>query len=127
VICLIGDGSFNYDPVPAAFGAAQEHDLPFLTIMFDNQGYLSQKAGVPSYYPDGWAVKTNNYSGLHIGPCPEYAKIIEAFGGYGERVEEPGEVRNAIRRGLDALKQGRSALLDIRLKPVAEIVKRSDK
>jgi thiamine pyrophosphate-dependent acetolactate synthase large subunit-like protein len=42
VICLIGDGSFNYDPAPAAFGAAQEHNLPFLTIMFNNQGYLSQ-------------------------------------------------------------------------------------
>lgn len=127
VICLIGDGSFNYDPVPAVFGAAQEHDLPFLTIMFNNQGYLSQKAGVPGYYPDGWAVKTNNFSGLHISPCPEYARIIEAFGGHGEKVEEPGEVRNAIRRGLEALKNGRSALLDIRLKPVEQIVKRSDK
>lgn len=126
-ICLIGDGSFNYDPVPAAFGAAQEHNLPFLTIMFNNQGYLSQKTGVPKYYPDGWAVKTNNYSGLHIGPCPEYSKIIEAFGGYGERVEEPGEVRKAIERGLDAVKNGQSALLDIRLKPVEEIIHRSDK
>lgn len=126
-ICLIGDGSFNYDPVPAAFGAAQEHNLPFLTIMFNNQGYLSQKSGVPRYYPDGWAVKTNNYSGLHIGPCPEYSKIVEAFGGYGERVEEPGEVRKAVERGLDAVKNGQSALLDIRLKPVEDIIHRSDK
>ena len=127
VICLIGDGSFNYDPVPAVYGAAQEHHLPFLTIMFNNQGYLSQKSGVPKYYPDGWAVKTNNYSGLHIGPCPEYSTIITAFGGYGERVEDPGEVRNAIKRGLDALKNGQSALLDIRLQPVEEIIHRIDK
>ena len=127
VICLIGDGSFNYDPVPAVYGAAQEHNLPFLTIMFNNQGYLSQKTGVPKYYPDGHAVKTNNYSGLHIGPCPEYSKIIEAFGGYGERVEEPGDVRNAIERGLEALKNGQSALLDVRLKPVEEIIHRTDK
>ena len=42
VVCLIGDGSFNYDPVPAVYGAAQEHNLPFLTIMFNNQGYLSE-------------------------------------------------------------------------------------
>ncbi len=52
VICLIGDGSFNYDPVPAVYGAAQEHNLPFLTIMFNNQGYLSQKSGIPRYYPE---------------------------------------------------------------------------
>jgi acetolactate synthase-1/2/3 large subunit len=127
VICLIGDGSFNYDPVPAVYGAAQEHDLPFLTIMFNNQGYLSQKAGVPKYYPDGFAVKTNNYSGLHITPCPDYSVIVTAFGGYGERVEEPGEVRNAVQRGLEAIKNGQSALLDIRLKPVEDIIHRSDK
>ena len=126
VVCLIGDGSFNYDPVPAVYGAAQEHNLPFLTIMFNNQGYLSQKSGVPKYYPDGWAVKTNNYSGLHIVPCPEYSMIIKAFGGYGERVDEPGDVRNAIERGLDALSNGQSALIDVRLKPVAEIVHRRD-
>ena len=95
--------------------------------MFNNQGYLSQKSGVPRYYPDGWAVKTNNYSGLHIGPCPEYSIIVTAFGGYGERVEEPGEVRNAIQRGLDALSKGQSALLDIRLKPVEDIIHRIDK
>lgn len=127
VICLIGDGSFNYDPVPAVYGAAQEHNLPFLTIMFNNHGYLSQKTGVPKYYPDGWAVKTGNFSGLHIAPCPEYSTIVTAFGGYGERVEEPGEVRKAVQRGLEAVSRGQSALLDVRLKPVEEIINRTDK
>jgi len=127
VICLIGDGSFNYDPVPAVYGAAQEHDLPFLTIMFNNHGYLSQKSAVPKYYPDGNAVKTGNYSGLHIGPAPEYWKIIEAFGGYGEKVEEPGEVRAAIKRGLEAVSKGQAAFLDIRLRAVEDTVDRTDK
>jgi acetolactate synthase-1/2/3 large subunit len=126
VVCLIGDGSFNYDPVPAVYGAAQEHNLPFLTVMFNNQGYLSQKSGIPRYYPDGWAVKSKNFSGLHIAPCPEYAQIIKAFDGYGEKVEEPGEVRKAIERGLRAVAGGQSALLDIRLKPVEDIVERGE-
>jgi len=126
VICMIGDGSFNYDPAPAVYGAAQEHNLPFLTIMFNNQGYLSQKSGIPRYYPDGWAVKSKNFSGLHIAPCPEYAQIIKAFDGYGEKVEEPGEVRKAVERGLRAVASGQSALLDIRLKPVEEIVERGE-
>ena len=126
VICLIGDGAFNYDPVPAAFGAAQEHNLPFLTIMFNNQGYLSQKSGIPRYYPEGWAVKTNNYSGLHMSPCPEYSTIITAFGGYGERVEDPEDVRNAIERGLEAVGNGQSTLIDVRLMPVDENLHRAD-
>ena len=126
VICVIGDGSFNYDPVPAVYGAAQEHNLPFLTIMFNNQGYLSQKSGIPKYYPDGWAVKSKNFSGLHIAPCPEYAQIVKAFEGYGEKVEDPGEVRKAVERGLRAVAGGQVALLDIRLKPVEQIVERGE-
>ncbi len=126
VICLIGDGSFNYDPAPAAFGAAQEHNLPFLTIMFNNQGYLSQKSGVPKYYPGGWAVKSNNFSGLHITPCPEYSLLMKAFDGYGEKVEDPGDVRKAVERGLRAVAAGQSALLDIRLKTVESIVERGE-
>jgi len=126
VICLIGDGSFNYDPAPAAFGAAQEHNLPFLTVIFNNQGYLSQKSGVPKYYPGGWAVKSNNFSGLHIVPCPEYSLLIKAFDGYGEKVEEPGEVRKAIERGLRAIAGGQSALIDVRLKPVESIIERAE-
>lgn len=126
VICLIGDGSFSYDPAPAAFGAAQEHNLPFLTVMFNNQGYLSQKSGIPKYYPNGWAVKTNNYSGLHIVPCPDYATIAKAFDGYGEKVEEPGEVRKAVERGLRAVAAGQLALIDVRLKPVEQIVERGE-
>jgi acetolactate synthase-1/2/3 large subunit len=126
VVCVIGDGSFNYDPAPAVYGAAQEHNLPFLTIMFNNEGYLSQKSGVPKYYPDGWAVKSGNFSGLHIKPCPEYAQIMKAFDGYGEKVEEPSEVRKAVERGLRAVAGGQSALLDVRLKPVEEIIERSE-
>ena len=126
VICLIGDGSFNYDPAPAAFGAAQEHNLPLLTVIFNNQGYLSQKSGVPKYYPGGWAVKSNNFSGLHITPCPEYSQLIKAFDGYGEKVEDPSEVRKAIERGLRAIGAGQSALIDIRLKPVEQIIERGE-
>ena len=126
VVCLIGDGSFSYDPVPAAFGAAQEHNLPFLTVMFNNQGYLSQKSGIPKYYPGGWAVKSNNFSGLHIAPCPDYATIVKAFDGYGEKVEEPGEVRKAVERGLRAVAGGQLALIDVRLKPVEQIIERGE-
>lgn len=126
VVCMIGDGSFNYDPAPAVYGAAQEHNLPFLTIMFNNQGYLSQKSGIPKYYPEGWAVKSGNFSGLHIVPCPEYSQLMKAFDGYGEKVEEPAEVRKAVERGLRAVAGGQSALLDIRLKPVEQIVERGE-
>lgn len=119
VVCLIGDGSFNYDPALAALGASQEHKMPILVVLFNNMGYLSQKSGVPRYFPDGWAVRTKKFVGISITPSPDYGTIARAFDGYGEKVEEPGQVRAALGRGLKAVATGQVALIDIRLDPVS--------
>jgi acetolactate synthase-1/2/3 large subunit len=118
VIALIGDGSFNYNPVLAALGVCQEHRMPMLIVLFNNAGYLSQKAGIPRHYPDGWAVKSQTFVGTSIVPSPDYAAIVRAFAGYGEKVEDPRDVRAALGRGLAAAAQGRVALLDMTLEPI---------
>jgi acetolactate synthase-1/2/3 large subunit len=117
VVCAIGDGAFHYNPVPASFGAAQEHGLPIFVILFNNAGYLSQKTDVARYYPQGHAVKTGMFAGTSITPAPDYAALARAYGGVGERVDSPREVRAALQRGFDALAQGRLALLDVVLGP----------
>jgi acetolactate synthase-1/2/3 large subunit len=104
--------------VVAAFGACQEHALPLLVILFDNAGYFSQKNDVVREYPDGWAVRTNKFIGTSITPCPDYAMLARAFGGHGERVEKPSDVRAALERGLEAVGQGRLALLHMVLEPI---------
>lgn len=118
VICAIGDGAFHYNPVVASFGAAQEHGLPVFVILFNNAGYLSQKSDVVHYYPQGQAVKTGRYAGTSISPVPDYAALARAYGGMGEKVDKPQEVRAALERGLSAVAGGRLALLDVVLKPV---------
>jgi len=127
VLCLIGDGSFNYDPALAALGVCQEHQMPILIVLFNNFGYLSQKSGIPRYFPDGWAVRDKNFVGISITPSPDYATIARAFDGYGEKVDEPGEVRRALERGLKTVAGGQTALIDIRLEPVTETEKRPDR
>jgi acetolactate synthase-1/2/3 large subunit len=118
VLALIGDGSFNYNPVLAALGFAQEYGMPILVVLFNNHGYLSQKAGLPKYYPEGWAMRTRTFVGTSITPSPDYAAIARAFDGYGEKVEEPRELRPALERGLKEVAGGRVALIDIWLEPV---------
>jgi acetolactate synthase-1/2/3 large subunit len=118
VVQLIGDGSFNYNPVLAAFGCAQEHGLPFLVVMFNNSGYLSQKRGIPEHYPEGYAVKARTFVGTSIAPAPDYAAVARAFNGYGEKVDRPDQVRPALLRALSAVGQGQVALLDMRLPPI---------
>jgi acetolactate synthase-1/2/3 large subunit len=118
VIVLIGDGAFNYNPVVAALGFCQEHSLPVMIVILNNHGFLSQKQGIPLHYPEGWAVRTSTFVGTSITPCPDYAAMARVFGGHGEKVEDPGEVRASLERGLTALASGSAAIIDMRLQPV---------
>ena len=113
VICTIGDGAFHYNPVVASFGAAQEFELGMLVVLFDNAGYLSQKTDVAVNHPQGAAVRSGRFAGTSIAPAPDYTKLAQAYGGWGEKVDQPGELRAALTRGLEQAAQGRLALLDI--------------
>ena len=63
-------------------------------------------------YPDGTAVDTDTYHGTHIN-APEFAKVADAFGAYGEQVTNPEDLEAALARGLQATKEGKSAILDV--------------
>jgi len=118
VAVTIGDGAFFYNPVIASFGAAQELGLALLVVLFNNAGYLSQKLDVTREYPDGWAVRSKQFTGLSIAPRPDYPALARAFGGHGEAVERPAELRPALLRGLEAVSQGKLALIEVVLAPI---------
>src|SRR5262249_38319977 len=82
-------------------------------VVCDNRQYFSQTWNVFKYFPEGTAVKTGQFIGNVINPTPDYAKLVEAYGGAGERVTKPGELAGAIERALATLAAGRSALLDV--------------
>lgn len=118
VACTIGDGAFHYNPVVGSFGAAQEHGLPILVVLFNNAGYLSQKMDVSTYFPGGDAAKAGKAIGTRIAPAPDYPLLARAYGGYGETVREAGALQAAIQRGLEAVRKGQLALIDVVLEPV---------
>ncbi len=115
VILFIGDGSFNYNPTLAGLGVYQEYQLPVFIIIMDNGGYGAMKFSHQRLYPQGAAVSQDTYLGVDITPAPDYVKIAEAFGAYGERLEDPGDIETALKRGLEQISQGRTALLDVML------------
>jgi acetolactate synthase-1/2/3 large subunit len=86
-------------------------------VLFNNAGYLSQKRDVANYYPKGEAVRTGKVVGTPIAPRPDYVKLAEAYGGWGEKVEKPGELRAALKRGLEQARS-RLALIDVVLAPI---------
>jgi acetolactate synthase-1/2/3 large subunit len=112
VVSLIGDGSFLYNPVLPALGAARDYDLPTLTVIFDNQKYAAMEGTHRKMYPEGTAVTSDTFFGTHIN-APDYVKVAESVGGYGERVDEPGALADALRNGLTAVDEGRPAIVDV--------------
>jgi acetolactate synthase-1/2/3 large subunit len=117
VVCVIGDGAFSYNPIPASLGMAQQYGVPILVIICNNHGYASQEWNLYKYFPSGYALKNNDPYGKVIDPTPDYAKMAPAFGAHGECVTEPRQLEAALLRAFDAMQQGQLALLDIRLEP----------
>ncbi len=113
VVYLAGDGTFNYNPVLAGLGLAQEYGLPFLVIILDNGGYMAMKRSHQRLYPQGRAVRENAYLGVDIAPAPDYVKVAEAFGAYGEKVTQPEKIAVALKRAWRYIERGKAALLDV--------------
>ena len=112
VVALMGDGGLLYNPITPSFGVAGEANLPFLTIVFNNNNYEAMRSNHLHFYPGGAAATSGIYHGVHI-PGPHYAKLVDPFDGYGERVEDPAKLKQALRNGLAAIKEGKIALIDV--------------
>jgi thiamine pyrophosphate-dependent acetolactate synthase large subunit-like protein len=55
-------------------------------------------------------VSTEKYRSTDISG--NYADMAKAFGGYGERVTDPNQIKAAIQRGIEQTKAGKPALLE---------------
>jgi acetolactate synthase-1/2/3 large subunit len=111
IVCM-GDGTYHFTAPTACHFVAQS--LPVVAVVFNNQCWNAVKGSVQDLYPQGWAARKNHFVLCDLEPAPAYEKIVEAFGGYGERVEDPGEVVPALGRAVRAVREGkRQALLNV--------------
>ena len=113
VIVTVGDGSYMFgNPVPYHYVARAEQ-LPTLTVMANNQSWLAVRQSTLDVFPDGHAAKANVMALTELKPSPDYEKVIETCGGRGEKVEAPGDLVPALRRGLDAVRSGTPITLNV--------------
>ena len=117
VVCILGDGAWHYNPIPAALGFAQEYGVPLLIALCNNRQYASQTRNLLKYYPQGAAVRDGNSVGNVIQPTPDYVKQAEAYGGAGERVQKFSELRPALQHALEVVGSGRTFMLDVIVNP----------
>jgi acetolactate synthase-1/2/3 large subunit len=84
-----------------------------LTMVMNNSQWFAVRRATVSMYPDGLASKANSLPIVDLSPSPDYHKIAEAFGGYGEKVDDPAKLKGAISRALEHVAQGRQATLNV--------------
>ena len=117
VVVVLGDGAWHYNPVPAALGFSQEYGLPLLIVLCNNGQYNSQTWNLRKYYPEGVAVRGNNFVGNVIHPMPDYYKAADGYGGSGERVVRAENLAPAIQRALASVSGGHTYILDVIVDP----------
>jgi len=109
-----GDGCFYFSNPSAVYAVSSKYNLPIFTIVLDNSGWGAVKAATLSVYPDGAARQAGEFR-ARLADNPHFEKIAEAFGAYGACVEDPAEVPAAIDACMQALREGRSAVLVARV------------
>ena len=118
IVALTGDGSYIFSCPTAVHWMAARYNTPFLTVIYNNQGWNAPKMITRGQHPDGFAVKTNNYW-TSLAPSAQLDKIAEAAGGaFARTVTVPGELRQALAEGKEAVAKGRCAVINVMLPPV---------
>ncbi len=95
-----GDAAIGFTGMD--FETAARERIPILSILFNN---FSMAIELPIMQ-----ISTEKYRSTDISG--HYADMAKAFGGYGERVEDPAQIVAALERGIAATQAGQPALLE---------------
>ena len=115
VVAITGDGFYMFASAIHSLWSSKQYRAPYLTIVYQNRSYSTGTIRVSRSYPDGFAAKAG-YHGGYFDPPIDFAKEAEAAGAYGENVTDPAQVGPAIQRGLECIRNGRSAVISVWLR-----------
>jgi acetolactate synthase-1/2/3 large subunit len=113
VIATVGDGAYFFGEPLSCLFTQRAHDLPMLTVIFNNQQWEAVKFGALAVHPKGVAQDRRRFPLSELTPSPRFEEMAKTVDGYGERVESPGELPAALKRGLAAVREGRAAILNV--------------
>ena len=100
VLVLHGDGSMGMNAME--LDTAVRHDLPVVTVISNTGGWGAVTPG-------------QRTPGQHLG-FTAFHEMAEMLGGYGEKVEDPDEIRPALERAFDS---GKAAVVNVIVEPTA--------
>ena len=110
VVCFSGDGGFMYHI--AELETAVRYNIPVVSVVNNNHGLLQDKRGDDRAYQ---AVPGSHSSDLWEFNDVDMAKVAEAMGAFGIRIDQPQDIQGAIE---EALASGRPAVVDVVTDPL---------
>jgi acetolactate synthase-1/2/3 large subunit len=113
VVLLLGDGAFGFSGME--FDTLARHGVNVVGVMGNNGIWALEHHPMKFLY--GYSVVAE------LRPETRYDQVVEALGGHGELVREPGELRPALERALSA---GQPALVNVLTDPEIAYPRRSN-
>lgn len=102
VLVLTGDGAFGFGAIE--MDTAVRHKLPIIVVVSNNGGWTAKDEALPLKRDLGFT---------------SYDRLVEALGGYGERVEQPQDIQPALER---AFRSSKPALVNVITDPSAAAI-----
>ncbi|HZP79891.1 MAG TPA: thiamine pyrophosphate-requiring protein [Pseudolabrys sp.] len=113
VVATLGDGAYLFGNPTVSHWVAAKHELPILTVIFNNSRYGAVRNATLSMFKEGAAGETDGRTLADLDPAPAYDVLAHAQGAYAERVEKPTDLPNALMRAKEAVLGGKQALLNV--------------
>lgn len=112
VIAVLGDGAYIFANPAACHHAIAMHDLPVLTIIYNNARWEAVQGSARGMYGKESALGKRTLAPLSsLEPIPDFERYVEASGGIGFRVTEREELASTIRRALNIVQTERKQVL----------------
>jgi benzoylformate decarboxylase len=109
VVCSIGDGAVMYSA--SGFWSQARYGIPVLTVIWNNHNYQAVRLGFHRY--GGKMAASGQFAGMYLGdPDIDFVKLAESQGVKGEKASTPAELEAALKRGIQATRNGNPYVID---------------
>ena len=96
----------------SALWTQARYGIPVLNVVWTNRNYETVRLGFSRF--GGQMEQTKRYAGMYLGdPDIDYVKLGESQGVKGEKANSQSEFEAAMKRGIQATKNGNPYLIDV--------------
>ena len=113
------DGTYLFSVPSSVYWISSRYQIPILTIVLNNRGWNAPRKSMELVHPQGYGSKVDNRElNISFEPTPDYAGIAKAAAGgkiYAGRAGTAEALEKVLQEAVEAVKSGRSAVLDCHL------------